>query len=579
MSTEHHVRYEPHEKPPHRLAAALGAQVVALIVTGILITPLTVARAAGLSAAETSWVVFAALLAAGLSTWLQISRIGRIGGGYVLFVGSNVAFVSVTTAAAEAGGLPLMATLGTLSALSTFLFTWKLGAMRRLLTPAVGGTVLMLMALAVAPVMWRMLAKVPPGFETGAVVPSVFLCTVIPVVLVSLFGSGMLRLWAPLIGVLTGTAVGFPLGLVDTAPVLAAPWIGLPPIAWPGLSLEFGPAFWGLLPAFILISLVACLETYSDSTSVQRTSHRDERPIDFRAVQGSINADGAGSFLAGLLGTVPNTVYSSSVAVMELTGVAARRVGFWGGLFMLLLAFSPKVAAVVGAIPSVVAGSFILILLALLFGNGLRMVTQAGLNFEEGLAVCLAFFVGIGFQGGYLFNERLPEWAVMFLSNGSTSGGLVAIGLMLLISMRRRSLDRISLPLEPNSITSIRPVVQSFSARLGWDEAAENRLMLACEEAILFLLEQRAETPAGASDKRQRVHLRFAVVEGQAEVELISAPSDVNVQAAVAALPDSAGSNPEDELSLRLLRAMTREIRHLQYHGVDYLLLSVDSRG
>jgi xanthine permease XanP len=89
VSNEHHVRYEPHEKPPHRLAAGLGAQVVALIVTGILITPLTVARAAGLSAAETSWVVFAALLAAGLSTWLQISRIGRIGGGYVLFVGST----------------------------------------------------------------------------------------------------------------------------------------------------------------------------------------------------------------------------------------------------------------------------------------------------------------------------------------------------------------------------------------------------------------------------------------------------------------------------------------------------------
>lgn len=577
MSDTSTVRYEPHEKPPHRLAAGLGAQVVALIVAGILITPLTIARAAELPPGETAWMVFAALLAAGISTWLQISRIGVIGSGYVMFVGSNVAFVSVATAAIKSGGLPLMATLGAVSALSTFLFTWKLGALRRILTPAVGGTVLMLMALSVAPVIWRMLAKFPAGFETGPAVPGVFLCTIIPVILVSLFGSGMLRLWAPLIGVMCGSVAGYAVGLVDFGPVRAAVWFGLPPVGWPGLSLEFDAAFWGLLPAFVLISLVACLETYADATSVQRHSHRNERPIDFRAVQGAINADGAGSFIAGVLGTVTNTVYSSSIAVMELTGVAARRVGFWGGLCTVLLAFSPKVAALVGAIPSVVAGAFIMVLIALLFGNGLRMVTEGGLGFDEGLAVCLAFFIGTGCQGGYLYNERFPEWAQVFLSNGTTSGALVAMGIMALLSLRRRSRDRVTLPLAAASIASMRPVVHAFTTRLGWDEAAENRLALACEESMLFLLEQRAGQEAAAG--RERVHLRFTAVQGEAEVELVCGPSDVNVQAAVSELPATAETDPEADVSLRLLRAMTREIRHLQYHGVDYLLLRVDSRG
>ncbi len=81
MSDDSNIRHEPHEKPPHLLAAALGGQVVASIVAGILITPLTGARAAGLSPAETSWVVFAALFAPGISTWLQSSRIGVIGSG------------------------------------------------------------------------------------------------------------------------------------------------------------------------------------------------------------------------------------------------------------------------------------------------------------------------------------------------------------------------------------------------------------------------------------------------------------------------------------------------------------------
>lgn len=577
MSGHTSVRYEPHEKPPHRLAAALGAQVVALILPGILITPLAVARAAGLSSAETSWVVFAALLAAGISTWLQLSRIGIIGSGYVLFVGSNVAFVSVCTAAAKAGGLPLMAALGALSALTGFLFTWKLGALRRVLTPAVGGTVTMLMALSVAPVVWGMLAKTPPGFETGPAVPVAVLCTIIPVVLISLFGSGMLRLWAPLIGVLIGTVVGAGFGFVNTAAIEAAPWLGLPATGWPGISLELPPEFWGLLPTFVLISLVACLETFADGTTVQRSSHREERPIDFRAVQGAINADGAGSFIAAMLGTVPNTVYSSGVAVMELTGVAARRVGVWGGLFMVLLAFSPKVAAVVGAVPSVVAGSFLLVLIALLFGNGLRMATEGGLAFEEGLAVCLGIWVGMGFQGGHLFNARLPDWAQLILSNGTTSGAIVAMGIMGLLSLRRRSRDRVTLLLAPSSITQVRALVHGFITRLGWDDAAENRLMLACEEAMLFLIEQRSNKDPATT--RERVHLRLSAVEGDAEVELICAPSDVNVQAAVSSLPETSASNPEADLSLRLLRGMTRDIRHLQYHGVDYLLLRVDSRG
>lgn len=577
MSDHKNIRYEPHEKPPHRLAAGLAGQVVALIVAGVLITPLTVARAAGLSPDETAWVVFAALLAAGLSTWLQISRIGIIGSGYVLFVGSNVAFVSVATAAAKAGGLPMMATLGAVSALTTFLFTWKLGALRRILTPAVAGTVLMLMALSVAPTMWGMMKRLPPGFETGPAAPIVALCTLVPIVLVSLFGNSLVRLWAPLIGVVTGSTVAFVLGMIDFVAVRSAPWIGLPALGWPGLSFEFNEAFWGLLPAFVLISLIACLETFSDGTSVQRTSHRTERPIDFRAVQGAINADGTGSFIAGLLGTVPNTVYSASVAVMELTGVAARRVGFWGGLFLILLAFSPKVAAIVGAIPSVVFGAFLMVVLALLFGNGMRQATEGGLGFEEGLAVCVAFWIGTGFQGGFLFNEQFPDWIRIFLSNGTTSGALVAMAVLGLLSLRRRSRDRVTLPLSPASVSQVRPLAHAFSTRLGWDVQAENRLMLACEEAMLFLLEQR--TNLEAKTARERVHIRFTAVDGEAEVEIIGAPAEVNVQTAVASLPETADTDPAADVSLRLLRAMTRDIRHLQYHGVDYLLLRVDSRG
>jgi NCS2 family nucleobase:cation symporter-2/xanthine permease XanP len=445
-------------------------------------------------------------------------------------------------------------------------------AMRRILTPAVGGIVLMLMAMSVAPVVWSMMKHVPAGFEIEA--PLVVAATATLIFLVSIFSEGVLRLWAPLIGVIGGSALAGALGMIDTAPVAAAPWIGLPHGNWPGLDFSFSPAFWGLLPAFVMLSLVACIETYADSVSVQRNSHRAPVPINFKAVQGAINADGIGSVIAGMLGTIPNTVYSISVAVVELTGVAARRVGWWGGLFLILIAFSPKISALISAMPGPVAGAFLLMVLVMLFGNGIRLATENELTFEVGAAVCVGFWVGFGFQQGVLFNDMLPDWARVFLSNGTTSGGLTAIILMGVVSLRARSRDRLVTPLGIGALAGIQDLVRGFAERLGWDRKAEDRLMLAAEESLLFLL-------AGKTEDRKPAQLRIRLrhVGDAAEMEYVTAPADGNIEAAMAALQNAPEpADPAEEASLRLLRAMAKDVKHLQYHGTDCLILLVDSR-
>ena len=111
------LHYAADENPPHALAALMGFQVVALIITGIALTPLVVLRVVGVEAEFGSWVVFAALLISGISTVLQAVRIGPVGSGYVLFMGTSGAFIAVSIAAISAGGLPL---LGTLIVISSF---------------------------------------------------------------------------------------------------------------------------------------------------------------------------------------------------------------------------------------------------------------------------------------------------------------------------------------------------------------------------------------------------------------------------------------------------------------------------
>lgn len=572
----HHIRYEPDEKAPHGLAAAMAGQTVLLILAAIMITPLVIARGAGASDAETSWMVFAALVAAGISTLLQLIRKGPIGSGYVLFVGSNVAFVGVSVAALQAGGIPLLATLGAVGALATFAFTRWLPRLRSVLTPAVGGTVLMLMALSVGPVIWKMLSKPLPGATLSAQHGVVFLLTLAAITVILLFARGMLRLWAPLIGVVLGTIAATVFGHLDVSGVVAAPWIGIPGEGWPGVDISFDARFWSLLPSFALLSLVGCMETYADGISAQRMSHRKERPIDFRSVQGAINADGTGSILAALLGTVPNTVFSTSLAVSEITGVASRRVGLWGGLFLIILAFSPKVGAAVAAIPSQVVGAYILILVVIIFGHGIRMVNEEGLGFEVGLAVCLSFWVGLSAQSGGLMNEIMPPWMQTIFSNGTTVGGVTAMIMMLILTWRRGPQDRISVPLSPRSVIDLRETVARFARRVGWDERAENRLMLAVEEAVIFLCEE--SEAAGARGKGKLI-VRFKETKGEAEVEMVTGPSERNIEELVSAVSGAVPVPDEDNLSIHLLARITRELKHLQYTQGDFLQFRVDSSG
>ena len=97
--------------------------------------------------------MFSALVVSGLATILQARPVGPIGAGYLLYMGTSGAFISVSTAAVAAGGLSLLATVVVVSSLVQFLFSARLSWFRRLITPTVGGIVIMLLAVNVFPLL------------------------------------------------------------------------------------------------------------------------------------------------------------------------------------------------------------------------------------------------------------------------------------------------------------------------------------------------------------------------------------------------------------------------------------------
>ena len=144
-------------------------------------------------------------------------------------------------------------------------------------------------------------------------------------------------------------------------------------------------------------------------------------------MQGAVAADGVGNLLSGLAGTVPNTTYSSSIAITELTGVAARSVGVWIGVVFVVAAFVPKAAAVLLAVPGPVAAAYITILLSMLFVLGMRMVVRDGADARKAVVVGVSFWVGVGFQNQVIFADQLGGFWGTLLGNGMTTGGLTAM--------------------------------------------------------------------------------------------------------------------------------------------------------
>ena len=271
------------------------------------------------------------------------------------------------------GGPSTMASLIVVSSLFQFALAARLSLLRRIFTPVVSGTVIMLIAATVMPLVFDTMNDVPEGTSSAAA-PAAAVATIITVAVLVLRAPASWRLWSPVIGIVVGCSVAAPFGLYDAQQILGAPWVGVPLGSWPGFDLTPSAEFWALLPAFVVVTLVGAIETIGDGVAIQRVSRRRPRATDFRVVLGALNADGVGNLLSGIAGTMPNTTYSSSISLAEVTGIAARRVGVVIGVIFVALAFFPKVTALVVAMPAPVAAAYVTVLLGLLFVQGIEVM-------------------------------------------------------------------------------------------------------------------------------------------------------------------------------------------------------------
>lgn len=112
----------------------------------------------------------------------------------------------------------------------------------------------------------------------------------------------------------------------------------------------------------------------------------------------------------------------------------------------------------------------------------------------------------------------------------------------------------------------------SFVAVNSWPLPMKNRMEAAAEETLLTL---QQDGPDLTNPRRLKV---TAQREGGAAIlEFVAKSGDSNIEDQISLLGDiDADLIPEREVSLRLLRHMASDVRHRQYHDIDFVTVRVE---
>lgn len=566
------IRYERDERCPWPLAVSVGIQgLVIVLAPTVLIVAITV-LAAGQDQHVMSWAVFAALVLTGVATALQAARIGRVGGGHLLITGVTPNFIAVSILALEEGGPPLLAGLMVVSSFFYVAVGAWLPLLRRIITPVVSGTVQMLIAAMVLPFALDRMKDVPEG-ASGAAGPCVAAVTLVVSTMLVLRAPRSWRPWSLLAGIAAGCAAAAPFGLYDFARLSGSSWVGIPHSGFPGLDLTLNAGFWALLPMFLIVTLVQAIKGISDGVVAQRVALNKPRATDFRLIQGSLYANGAGILMSGIAGTPPTSTYSSfTTSLINLTGVSARTVGYAMGGLLVVLAFFPKVTGVLLTIPGPVMGGFLLFALGMFFVEGIQTLSRAGLDLQHAIVAGLAFSIGLGMQHRNILEDLLGNpWGAL-LGNGMTIGTATAIGLTAFLELTSPRRRRLEARLDIADLPRIDAFLREIAGGMGWDAAATGRLRSAGEETLASLLEPDNEN---STDDVPRL-IVVARKEGEAvELEFVAVSDEENLEDRLAFLDEAAETPDEGEISFRILRHYASSVRHQKYHGMDIVSVRV----
>ena len=255
------------------------------------------------------------------------------------------------------------------------------------------------------------------------------------VVAANIWGKGMVKIVPILLGVVASYVSAM---IVDpasranvAATVAAADWFGLP-VIWENTALSiFNENLdTGMLLTAVVtivpIALATIVEHIGDMCAISSTVGKNY--VADPGLHRTLAGDGVATAIASLFGAPANTTYGENTGVLALSKVYDPKVIRLAAGFAMLLAFCPKFAALIVAMPAATMGGVSLVLYGMISAVGVRNVVENQVDFTKSRNVLIAAMimglaVGVTYSGSVL----IPIGSVTISLSGLAIAALIGI--------------------------------------------------------------------------------------------------------------------------------------------------------
>lgn len=412
-----------------------GMQHLLTFYATIVVLPAIIAAGIGLSERETAVLLSAVVFAGGIGTLIQSVGLWKVGIRLPLVLGGSAVAIGPTIAIGNAhgGGVTgLLTIFGAVipAGLVIFLIAPLYGSLLRFFPPLVTGTVITMVGFSILPVGVSLAGGGDPeaptyGSPTNLAIAGATILTILVVYRIS---TGLLRNIAILLGLVVGGVLGFALGVVDLSGVGDASWFSVVGPFHFGLPRFDVSAIVSMTVAMLIVAVESTASFFAVGEIVDRAPRR-------RDLTRGVLAEGLATMIGGVFNALPPTTFNGNVGLVRASNVRSRWVCAVAALFMVLLSWLPKVAAVAAALPKAAVGAALLVLFGIIATVGIQTLSRAGLTNDRNLII-----VAVSLGAGTIpvaqpqFFQSLPEELQMVLQSGIVITALVSMTLNILFN-------------------------------------------------------------------------------------------------------------------------------------------------
>ncbi|WP_052118369.1 nucleobase:cation symporter-2 family protein [Erwinia oleae] len=401
-----------------------GLQHVLVMYAGAVAVPLVIGAALDLSNDQIVLLISSDLFVCGAATLLQTLGVSRwLGCRLPVVQGCTfAALIPMVLIGKEYGMGGISGAVMVAGAFTLLCAPW-FSKLVRFFPKVVMGSIVTLIGLSIMPVAGGWIGGGSSETEGFGNILSLALASLTLIVILNIytFASGLIKNVAVLIGLLIGSTVWYLVDTLDFSQVSVAPWLNLP------RPLYFSTPEFHLVPIFLLsmVMVVVMVETMS---SMMATGEIVGRKAESETLRKGLLACGLATFSGSFFNLFPYAAFAQNVGLINLTGVKSRFVVAVSGAMLILMGLFAKLAALVVIIPKPVLGGAGVVMFGMVAVSGIRSLGQVNYrNNNNGMVVALTLGIGLMPVLVPSLFHQLPELAKMFLHSGITLGTSVAI--------------------------------------------------------------------------------------------------------------------------------------------------------